>query len=57
MNNKNLYEPHPIQIDSGTFWRCDHGKTGFGKEMKWIGCFWCAVRKPIIYLYWRFPLF
>ena len=24
----NLYDPHPMMIDSGTFWRCDHGHTG-----------------------------
>lgn len=23
--NDNLYDPHPLMIDSGTFWRCKHG--------------------------------
>lgn len=29
---KNLYGPHPLMIDSGTFWRCDHGNTSV------VGC-------------------
>lgn len=38
---KNLYEPHPFMIDSGTFWRCEHGSTG------WYACFRCGLWHPI----------
>lgn len=33
MAGNNLYDSHPVMIDSGTFWRCDHGLTGLeGRE-------------------------
>lgn len=37
---KNLYEPHPFMIDSGSFWRCDHGSTG------WYACQFCGQFYP-----------
>ncbi len=37
---RNLYEPHPFMIDSGTFWRCDHGSTG------WYACTECGKAHP-----------
>jgi hypothetical protein len=43
MNNDNLYEPHHLMIDSGTFWRCKHGTTGFKSGLVWKGCFRCWV--------------
>jgi len=42
----NVYHPHPLQINSGTFWRCDHGRTGFGKDMEWVGCEDCGKQDP-----------
>jgi hypothetical protein len=38
---KNLYLPHPLMIDSGTFWRCDHGYTGISGDGKVEGCLNC----------------
>ena len=40
-NTNNLYEPHMLMIDSGTFWRCKHGSTGFRSGMVWKGCWRC----------------
>jgi len=37
---KNLYTEHPLMIDSGTFWRCDHGSTG------WYACVPCGKQFP-----------
>lgn len=54
MTRKNLYESHPLMIDSGTFWRCDHGTTGYTNGLRWKGCWRCALRNPIRYLRWRF---
>ncbi len=34
----NCYKPHPLMIHSGQFWRCDHGSTGLGESLKFIGC-------------------
>jgi hypothetical protein len=45
-DGNNLYDPHPLMIDSGTFWRCDHGTTGFGSGMVWKGCRRCAIQRP-----------
>lgn len=42
---KNFYDDHPLMIDSGTFWRCDHGNTGFASGMDRIGCDKCAIAK------------
>jgi hypothetical protein len=36
-------------ITSGQFWRCAHGKTGFGDRMKWVGCDECAKDDPEAY--------
>jgi hypothetical protein len=50
---KNMYEPHPFMIDSGTFWRCEHGTTGYvnkNNETKWVGCKKCAQKKPLTWL-------
>jgi len=44
---KNVYDDHPLMIDSGTFWRCDHGWTGYGDGFVWLGCWRCAVWRPI----------
>lgn len=42
----NLYEPpYILMIDSGTFWRCDHGYTHFKGH-----CWRCGVRHPIRFL-------
>jgi hypothetical protein len=40
----NLYEPHPAMIDSGTFWRCAHGSTG------WYACWRCGLWHPFRFL-------
>lgn len=42
----NLYDPHPLMIDSGTFWRCAHGTTGFASGLRWIGCADCRKENP-----------
>ena len=49
----NLYVPHKFMIDSGRFWRCAHGKTGFGKGGCWTGCWRCALRRPIKRIMWK----
>ena len=45
----NLYDPHPLMIDSGTFWRCGHGSTGLGYTkkgaLKVVGCKPCLAAK------------
>jgi hypothetical protein len=41
-----MYEPHPLMIDSGTFWRCAHGWTGWQHP-----CWRCGVSYP-----WRFVI-
>lgn len=52
----NLYRPHPFMIDSGTFWRCKHGTTGYGSKTtkngrpKWEGCRKCAFKAPFSWL-------
>jgi hypothetical protein len=47
----NVYHPHPFMIDSGTFWRCAHGSTGYGggDKLKWIGCVKCKADDPEAY--------
>lgn len=43
---KNLYEaPARYMIDSGTFWRCDHGYTRFAGH-----CWRCGIWHPIRFL-------
>lgn len=39
----NVYHPHPLMINSGTFWRCDHGTTGYDGDMNFIGCANCKA--------------
>jgi hypothetical protein len=51
----NLYRPHFMQVHSGRFWRCKHGRTGFKTEMKWGGCWRCAVSSPVSYFRFNFP--
>ena len=41
---KNLYESHPTMINSGTFWRCSHGSTGY------YTCWRCGLWHPIKFL-------
>jgi hypothetical protein len=41
----NLYDPHPVLITSGEFWRCEHGTTGYGANGLWEGCAPCAEKK------------
>ena len=46
MDRKNVYDRgNPIMIDSGTFWRCDHGRTMLGSA-----CWRCGTRHPIRFL-------
>lgn len=42
----NLYDPHPLQIHSGRFWRCAHGRTGFKTWQEWEGCEECRLANP-----------
>lgn len=44
-NGGNLYNKHPLMVNSGTFWRCKHGTTGHGKD-GWEGCSVCALENP-----------
>lgn len=46
----NLYRAHPGMI-GGSFWRCDHGTTGYGAgdekgNPRWEGCAACAAEDP-----------
>lgn len=41
----NVYDAHPLLIDSGTFWRCKHGATGYAGGLEWIGCAPCAEER------------
>lgn len=49
----NLYNPHPLMAAYATYWRCDHGSTGF-RGTRWVGCWRCALRNPLAYLRFRF---
>jgi len=49
----NLYKPHVFQINSGRFWRCKHAKTGFGDDMKWVGCEECEKEDPEAFAEWN----
>jgi hypothetical protein len=35
-----------VLVDSGTFWRCKHGRTGLGSGMAWVDCAECAADDP-----------
>lgn len=48
----NLYRPHFFQINSGLFWRCAHGSTGFGDNLSWIGCRACLDDDEDAYREW-----
>lgn len=41
----NVYDDHPLMINSGQFWRCKHGNTGLDNNANWIGCLACAEEK------------
>lgn len=45
-----FYEPSMLQIDSGTFWRCHHGRTKLNGP-----CWPCALRHPLLALRWYYP--
>lgn len=51
----NVYRPHKLQNDSGTFWRCAHGSTGFTDKgfiagrLEFVGCSECAEADPVAY--------
>lgn len=51
----NFYKPHMLQIDSGTFWRCKHGRTGMKNWMEYEGCTQCALENPKAYFIFKFP--
>lgn len=42
-NGGNLYKRHKLQINSGEFWRCTHGLTGYDNNMNWVGCKECEL--------------
>lgn len=43
----NMFDaPYVAMIDSGTFWRCDHGRTRFAKRT----CHSCGIRRPVKYV-------
>ena len=43
---KNVYDEHHLTTET-SFWRCDHGLTGFGEGFEWMGCWRCALWRPI----------
>lgn len=50
-NGGNLYHPHRMMVDSGTFWRCAHGNTGYDGNTKFVGCDGCKVEilaEPVV---------
>lgn len=51
----NFYNPHMLQINSGTFWRCKHGYTGMKNWMEYRGCRECALENPVGYFRFKFP--
>lgn len=44
-NSKNMYDVHPVMIDSGSFWRCDHGYSTFAG--KTFDCWRCGLWRPV----------
>lgn len=44
-NGGNYYKPHPFQIDSGTYWRCAHGRMD--------DCDKCKEADPEAYKAWN----
>jgi hypothetical protein len=49
----NLYRPHYLQIDSGTFWRCAHGHTGIGEDVHSAICWECTAQEPKRAIKWH----
>lgn len=49
----NLYRPHPFMVNSGQFWRCAHGTTGFDGNMDFKGCMECATADPVAFASWH----
>ncbi|HVX56958.1 MAG TPA: hypothetical protein VHA37_04450 [Candidatus Saccharimonadales bacterium] len=58
-NGGNLYRPHPLMVNSGLFWRCKHGTTGFDAAAdghdtpEWGGCTKCAQEDPEAFKRWN----
>ena len=48
----NLYRPHVMMINSGQFWRCAHGNTGYADGPRWVGCEECKKDDPEAYAKW-----
>lgn len=48
----NLYRPHVMMINSGQFWRCAHGNTGYADDFRWVGCEECKKDDPKAYAEW-----
>ena len=48
----NMYRPHKMLIDSGRFWRCAHGNTGYADGPRWVGCEECKKDDPEAYAKW-----
>ena len=44
----NIYEVHPLMVNSGQFWRCPHGRTGVGQDGLHLGCLECAESKIVL---------
>lgn len=49
----NLYRPHLMMVNSGQFWHCAHGLTGFVGDMEWGGCHDCANADPEAFAKWH----
>ena len=49
----NLYKPHSLMVNSGQFWRCRHGSTGFGAGLRWDGCAECEKDDPSAFEAWN----
>lgn len=45
-NGGNFYEPHMLMVNSGRFWRCKHGITGFDGDLNLVGCPECRAENP-----------
>lgn len=45
-NGGNLYKPHHLMVNSGTFWHCKHGTTGWDANWEFLGCEECRKDDP-----------
>lgn len=45
----NIYRPHRVMVDPGTFWRCAHGLTTLSEEFLAKGCPSCAAEDPVAF--------